>query len=227
MLVSSVEHTNQLLRSLELTEQDLHANKQGRLSERQFSRLQRESKQFRVAGIVAIAFLLVFYSVLVFSERNALATQMTELIIFSLFTAACIVLCIWGIAETFKTVRELPFAHVLTEEGAAVLEVHAGYRRRGRDMHARFLLNGQQIALPRQTVLLLVRGLRYRIYKYKDAAIAIEALEGATNEQLQSTSVEYRQKHVAHTRYVFMLFGLMAIPVILTFILELISSITR
>lgn len=227
MSASSVEHTRQLLQSLELTEEDLQVNKQGRLSERQFSHLQRESRQFRIAGFVAIAFLLFFYGVTVFSERNFLASQMTELTIFSIVVAACIVLCIWGVYETFKTIRELPFAQVTTDEGTAVLEVHTGYKRHGRDMHARFILNGQQVGLPRQTVLLLVRGLRYRIYKYKDRTIAIEALEGATSEQLQSTSLEYQQKHSAHTRYVFMLFGLMAIPVILTFVLELISKVTR
>jgi len=227
MSASSVEHTHQLLQSLELTEEDLQVNKQGRLSERQFSRLQKESKQFRVAGFVAIALLVVFYSVTVFSERNFLASQMMELIIFSLVIVAGIVLCVWGIYETFKIIRELPFAQVAVQEGEAVLEVHAGYNRSGRDMYARFILNGKQVGLPRQTVLLLVRGLRYRIYTYKDAAIAIEALEGATSEQLQATSLEYQQKHSAHTRYVLMLFGLMAIPVVLTFILKFISYVTR
>lgn len=214
MSITSLEYTRQLLASLPATESDLPVNRQGMLSTSQQARMQKRAKTTVIACLFTILCMLALsawlWTLLPSGDR-------TFTLVFAIVTTAVFALIM---ADAWPDMGDLRQARVTSREGRAEVAIYAGYRRHGRHMHTRVTIEGALVRLPRETVLLMVSGLRYRVYLYHGRPVSIEALDDVTLAQVQSGAQTYTEKRLGHLQYVLILFAIMLIPILLDFFLN-------
>lgn len=156
-----------LLSALNATDDDLTANRDGRLSERQRARLRRDRRRAALIGAGVLAALILLATALLFvGQRNG-----TAVLSYAGITAT-VVGAIYGSVvarNAFRLTSDIDAGAVAALTGT----VRHTVRVAGRSATYVFSVDGHELVVPKPVFLAVKNGGRYRFYRTPNAHVLV------------------------------------------------------